>query len=408
MFTLAHWARSHHHARMLPAQPDQAEAPRFIVGAMTGTSIDGGLDAAIVSVHGRGLAMHAPLILGRTYDLGALSADLRRIAAQEALTARELARIAHEFGVCHADAISSLCGEAGVTPDLVVLHGQTVFHAPPHSWQLIDPWPVATRLGCAVRYDLRGANLASGGQGAPITPIADFVLFADTVEPKTILNLGGFANGTLLPPRERGVDGVRGFDICPCNHLLDRVAHTRLGRPYDEDGHMAARGKADTDLAARIASVILPPAAPVTTNRGARSLGTGDEAARAVELTVDLAPEDACATVAEALAIAIARSIAEAGHAQVSTIVVAGGSARHRFLRNRLAAHTGSVVETSDEHAGIPVQMREAAAMAVLGALADDRMSFALPRVTGAPSAVVDSARISPLPAENVGGLQPL
>ena len=230
---------------MTPSAGASDPAPRFVVGTMTGTSIDGDLDAAVVSIHGHGLEMRAPLVLGRSFPLGTVADDLRRIAAQGAMNAREFASIAHAFGECHAHAVESLCDEAGVKPDLAVLHGQTVFHAPPLSWQLVDPWPVAARLGCAVRYDLRGANIASGGQGAPITPLADFILFADEAMPKTILNLGGFANATLLPPRASGTDGIRGFDACACNHLLDRVARTRLGRPFDEDGRRAAHGGGD-------------------------------------------------------------------------------------------------------------------------------------------------------------------
>lgn len=379
-------------ARMTPSAGASDPAPRFVVGTMTGTSIDGDLDAAVVSIHGHGLEMRAPLVLGRSFPLGTVADDLRRIAAQGAMNAREFASIAHAFGECHAHAVESLCDEAGVKPDLAVLHGQTVFHAPPLSWQLIDPWPVAARLGCAVRYDLRGANIASGGQGAPITPLADFILFADEAMPKTILNLGGFANATLLPPRASGTDGIRGFDACACNHLLDRVARTRLGRPFDEDGRRAAHGTPDPALAAAIAESIAPS---VRSAANTRSLGTGDEAASAVDLTADLSPQDACATVTEGLALALAARLLAAGHEVGSTIVVAGGSARHRLLRERLAQHASSPVETSEEHTGIPVAMREAACMAVLGALADDGLRFTLPQVTGATSRTLDSARIS-------------
>jgi 1,6-anhydro-N-acetylmuramate kinase len=359
---------------------------------MTGTSIDGDLDAAVVSIHGHGLAMRAPLVLGRSYPLGKVADELRRIAAQEAMNAREFARIAHAFGECHAHAVESLCKEAGVKPDLVVLHGQTVFHAPPLSWQLIDPWPVAASLECAVRYDLRGANIASGGQGAPITPLADFVLFAAEATPKTILNLGGFANATLLPPRASGPSEIRGFDACACNHLLDRVARTRLGRPFDEDGRAAAHGTPDLALATAIAGVLAPSEGSTPS---VRSLGTGDEAVGAVDLTADLSPQDACATVTEGLALALAARLLAAGHEAGSTIVVAGGSARHRALRERLALHASSPVETSEDHTGIPVAMREAAGMAVLGALADDGIPFTLQNVTGASSRTIDSARIS-------------
>jgi hypothetical protein len=94
-----------------------------------------------------------------------------------------------------------------------------------------------------------------------------------------------------------------------------------------------------------------------------RSLGTGDEAASLVALAEGLAPFDACATVVEGLALALASLLTASGHAAGRSIVVAGGSARHRMLRERLAEHASSEVETSDEHAGIPVEMREAAAM---------------------------------------------
>jgi 1,6-anhydro-N-acetylmuramate kinase len=377
---------------MPQAEPSFESKPRFVVGTMTGTSIDGDIDVALVSVHGHGLAMQAPLVLGRSYPLGAIAADLRRAAAQEPMPAREFARIALAFGDSHAQAIAALCAEAGVKPDLAVLHGQTVFHAPPVSWQLIDPWPVAVQLGCAVRYDLRGANIASGGQGAPITPLADFILFADAAKSKTILNLGGFANATLLPPRAHGPEGIRGLDLCASNHVLDRVALTRLGRSFDEDGRAAAKGTPDLDIAREIAARLGRDAAAASA--GPRSLGTGDEAASLVELTVDLDPSSACATVVEGLALTLAARLIAAGHEPGGTIVVAGGSARHRLLRERLAEHASSMVETSDEHTGIPVAMREAAGMAVLGALAEDGLRFTLPQVTGAASRALDSGRI--------------
>jgi 1,6-anhydro-N-acetylmuramate kinase len=394
------------HAAMLPAAPSPDSKPRFVVGTMTGTSIDGDIDVALVSVHGHGLAMQAPLVLCRSFPLGTIASDLRRIAAQEAMHAREFARIALAFGEAHASSIAAVCEQAGVKPDLAVLHGQTVFHAPPLSWQLLDPWPVAARLGCAVRYDLRGANIASGGQGAPITPLADFILFADAAKPKTILNLGGFANATLLPARAAGAEGIRGLDLCTCNHVLDRVAHTRLGRAFDEDGRAAAKGTPDLDIAREIAARLRSD--PSAQAGRPRSLGTGDEAASLVGLTVDLGPFDACATVVEGLALALAARLHAVGHQIGGTVVVAGGSARHRILRERLAEHASSRVETSDEHTGIPVVMREAAGMAVLGALAEDGLRFTLPQVTGATSRVLDSARISPALSPDSSGNGPL
>ena len=109
-----------------------ATHPRFVAGTMTGTSIDGDLDAALVEVHGRGLAMRASIVQTGSWALGDVAADLRRIAAQEPLAARDFARIARAFGEAHARALAELCSSAGIAPDLVVLHGQTVFHAHLH------------------------------------------------------------------------------------------------------------------------------------------------------------------------------------------------------------------------------------------------------------------------------------
>jgi 1,6-anhydro-N-acetylmuramate kinase len=360
---------------------------------MTGTSIDGDLDAAIIAVHGRGLDMRAPLVHGQSFPLGALADDLRRVASGAAMTARDFTRLAHAFGLLHAEAIAELCDAASARPDLVVLHGQTVMHAPPLSWQLVNPWPVAVRLGCPVRYDLRAANLSSGGQGAPITPLADFVLYGEEARAKTILNLGGFANATLLPARSEGPGAIRGLDLCPCNHLLDRVAHTRLGRAFDQNGRAARQGRPDESIAAAIAEMAMAPAQALAAH-GRRSLGSGDEAADAIDRTTDLSPEDACATVVEAVARMLADGLAAAGHALHAPIVVAGGSARHQVLCDRLAQLSGSPVETSDVHAGIPCHLREAAAIAVLGALSDDGMRYSLAQVTGAESAVPESGVI--------------
>ena len=375
--------------------PPPRESRRFVAGTMTGTSIDGDLDAALIEVIGSGLAMRARFVVGHSHALGDLATDLRRIAAQELLAASDIAQIARAFGEAHADALAELSAIAGIEPDLTVLHGQTVFHAPPLTWQLLDPWPVATRLHCRVRYDLRGANVSSGGQGAPITPLADFVLFGGT-EDTIVMNLGGFINATLVPARTRGVDAIRGFDVCACNHLLDSVARSRLGAAFDHNGEAALRGVVDESLSRQISEAIAP--AEAKGERGAqtsrRSLGTGDEAARLVDLTKALSPSDACRTVVDAIADAALRVIAFDASVRPTRILLAGGSARNRALRAAIALRTDVSVQTTAESHAIPVHMREAAEIAILGALADDGVCFTLPQVTGAASRAIDSALI--------------
>lgn len=344
---------------------------RLVAGCMTGTSLDG-LDAAIVRIEGVGLAMAARFVRGTTRPLGDLAAPLRRLAEQEPMTAGAIAALARDFALLHADALRELIGPDRV--DLVAVHGQTVFHAPPVSWQLISPAPIARTLGVPVVTDLRAADLASGGQGAPITPLADWVMLRRAGERRAVVNLGGFCNVTLLPAGEDAA-GVAGLDVCPCNHLLDAIARTLFNTPFDADGARASAGSVHPPAAEDLDSVLRGARQP------RRSLGTGDEAAEWVlRWRVRVKSEDLAATACEV----IARLVSEATSG-VGRILLAGGGARNRALARAIAGACPVPVEPTDAH-GLPGAYREAAAMAVLGALSQDRVPITLPSVTGVPA----------------------
>src|SRR5262245_39250630 len=125
---------------------------RRVVGCMTGTSIDG-LDAALVEIEGVGLAMKAKVVRCVSRPLDDVGTTLRMIAEQRPMIASEIAAAMHTFAMLHAAAIQELLGREKC--DLVCVHGQTVFHKPPHSWQLMQPAPIARSIGVPVVYDLR-------------------------------------------------------------------------------------------------------------------------------------------------------------------------------------------------------------------------------------------------------------
>lgn len=133
---------------------------------MTGTSLDS-LDVALVEIHGTGLELRADVVRCLTRPLGSLTGPLRALAAQQPATAGRISTLARELATLHVYALHELVGEEPV--DLIAVHGQTVFHHPPASWQLINPAPIAQALRTPVVFDLRAADLAAGGQGAPIT-----------------------------------------------------------------------------------------------------------------------------------------------------------------------------------------------------------------------------------------------
>ncbi len=365
----------------LEAMNGKTEAIRHVVGVMTGTSIDG-IDAAMVRIRGVKLAMRADLVVRNGCGLGNIGTRLRHAAEQKPMTAGELATLARDLGCLHAQTIAELLEGQSVGPNLICVHGQTVFHQPPVSCQLINPEPIAQQFGCPVVFDLRQADLAAGGQGAPITPIADWVLFRDEKKRRAVINLGGFCNVTVLPasgavvePGLGELEGIAGFDVCACNQILDLIARDGLKKPFDDNGAAAQGGKVNASAAAALLELL---------NRqrvSRRSLGTGDEVSNWVHasLKAGVAAGDLAATAVDAIAGCIAAAI---DSHRVDEIILAGGGARHLALKKAIGDAATTTVRISDELA-VPLEARESMAFAVLGALCADGVAITLPQVTG-------------------------
>lgn len=357
---------------------------RLVLGAMTGTSIDG-IDLALAEVSGCGLAMSARLVASRSAGLGTLAPRLRAAADQQPITAGELAALARELGELHARESRQLLRDAGIPHiHLAAIHGQTVFHRPPTSLQLLNPNPIAAELGCDVVFDLRGHDLALGGEGAPLTPLADWVLYR-APHARAVVNLGGFANATLLPADdgsapERHVAAIRGADLCACNQLLDRAARAVLDRDFDEGGAAAGSGTRQERAFAELSTLLAPGA-------GGRSLGTGDELFGWVDRhRGHMTPADLLATAADAVGSAIGSALAKGG---VQEAILAGGGARHARLTKSIGRACGVRVVASDD-LGIPSGIRESLGWAVLGALAQDGVDVALPGITHRPGGAAE------------------
>lgn len=334
---------------------------------MTGTSLDG-LDCAVVEISGHGLEMSARFVRASSTRLGTVAVPLRALADQQPMSAGEIAGVARELALAHASAVEELLG--GESVDLVCVHGQTVFHAPPMSWQLMQPAPIARAARCPVVFDLRAADLAAGGQGAPITPIADYVLFR-SLAPVAVANLGGFCNVTVV--ENAGVEGVKARDVCACNQLLDQIARSLLHCAYDEGGSRAARGTVHEEALIDLEGVLAVQA------NARRSLGTGDELGEWISrFRAHVSPEDLAATACEGLAQAIVGAVP----AGVERLLLAGGGLRNATLARALASCALCRVGPTDAH-GVPAAFREAMEFAVLGALCQDGVPITLPQVTG-------------------------
>ncbi|MEO0483667.1 MAG: anhydro-N-acetylmuramic acid kinase [Planctomycetota bacterium] len=349
------------------------DAPsRVVIGCMTGTSLDG-LDAAAVRVglaaEGDAGRVRAEFLEGFSAPLGEAAPALRALASGERLSAQAIAETALAFGRLHARVAGELASRQGA--DLIAVHGQTVYHGPPASWQLMNPWPIAEALRAPVVTDLRGADLAAGGEGAPITPMADWVMLRSATETRCVVNLGGFCNITVLPAGG-GPGSVSARDVCACNQVLDAVARAGLGATFDRDGAAAMAGSADAGFVEWFGEALGRQAS------AGRSLGTGDELdAMAREMAASASAE----CVAASACVAIAGVIAAAVPADADRVLVAGGGVHNARLMAELTAASGAAVASTDT-AGLPAAYREAAAMAVLGSLARDCAAITLQPVT--------------------------
>ncbi len=372
---------------------------RLIAGCMTGTSIDG-LDAALVRITGQGLAMKVTVLNCLEVELGDLAIPLKRLSLQQSMKAEEIARTAHDFGLLHLKALRELAG--GSKLDLISVHGQTVLHKPPLSWQLINPSVIAYGLDTPVVYDLRAADLASGGEGAPITPLADFILFRSSSETRGIVNLGGFCNVRILPhippsvsrggqrggikhPTSPCIDNIAGMDVCSCNQLLDSIADKLFGEPYDDNGQHAAKGEVLPEGFETLLRMLSDQA------NERRSLGTGDELEEWLhKYSSGNSAEDIVRTACAAVAQAIVNSCQP-----VDRLIIAGGGVKNSTLMSEIRDRATIPVDLSDDY-DIPFKFREAVAMAVLGALCQDRIPITLPQVTEIEIAPVSGCWVIP------------
>lgn len=364
-------------------------AQRLIAGAMSGTSADG-VDVAIVAIDGIGLEMSARLISHRhlPYERK-LQTWIPEIRERSQVDLSALAAGAREISHAYATAVQQALAAAGIGSSAmagIAAHGQTLFHRPPDTIQWIDPALLAAETGCTVISDFRRADCAAGGQGAPLVPFADYILFRDPTLDRAIVNIGGIANITCIPA-EASLDRLIAFDTGPGNCISDYLMRTRGpgGAAVDIDGRRASTGQVMQDLLLEMRRY------PFFSVRGPKSTD-GPEMIRAYQHARNKiggtpALEDELATACAITAAEIARGLWPFGDRFAGELIAAGGGVRNKQIMGLLESHVGKV-RTTDE-LGIPSQAREAIAFALLGAATLDGIPANVPSVTGASRPVL-------------------
>ena len=387
---------------------------RLFAGLMSGTSLDG-VDAIVISLRGSDPAdveWEVRGFLSRPYR----PRVRRRI--REAIGsggARELAWCHAELGRASAGTLRSLLEEDAAAGTLAAagFHGQTVWHEPPHggargvTLQLGDPAALAAELGCPVVADFRSADMAAGGQGAPLVPWPDWVLLRRPGRGRALQNIGGMGNVTWLPA-DGGSERVRGFDTGPGVALIDRAAELASGgrASMDRDGRRAASGRV---LERLLAELLADPffAEPPPRSTGRERFGD----ARLDEIIASRPPEsdaewdDLLATLTELTARSVALSYARflpAG--AVDEVVVTGGGARNPTLVAAIRRHLAPLpVRTGARALGLDPDAREAAAFALLAWAHLNGIPGNVPAVTGARAPRVLGALYPAPPSARAG-----
>ena len=363
------------------------------LGLMSGTSCDG-VSAALVRFQGTRLRVLAE----RTTPYSAALRNRLRGAAQ--LQAPELSALNMTLGAVFAGAAQRLLRSARTAPARLTVigsHGHTIYHGPrdpvPSTLQLGEPALIAERTGVPVVANFRPADVAAGGEGAPLVPAFDEAFFGHGPV-RALQNIGGIANVTVVG---RGVPTLA-FDTGPGNCLLDAAAQAVNRRlRFDPHGQLALRGRIDhraVEQLWRHPYFRRPP--PKSTGR---ELFNERWLREVFGRRLTHAPHDVLATLTYFTAFSIARSLTRFVKPRVREVIVSGGGVRNRTLMRHLSRLLAPVPVRSIEHYGIPAQAKEPAAFAYLALRACRGQSNHVPAATGARSARVLGTVTRPFPA---------
>ena len=375
----------------------------IVAGIMSGTSADG-IDVAVVRI---AAAKPRPQLTLLAHEGFAFPIELRHkvLAAMNAASTStsELARLNWRLGLAYAEAVLATVKRHKIELDLVGCHGQTLYHQPRAAmyagrrfactWQAGEAAAIAAAIGVPVVSNFRPADMLAGGQGAPLVPLLDYVLFADSKRGRVLQNIGGIANLTAIPagasPHE-----VIAFDTGPGNMVMDALAQELFGKAFDRNGALAAEGAV---LSPVLAAALRNPYFQLKPPRTAGREQFGREYAAkflAACKRHSAKPEDALATAAALTAETIAGSYRRYVHRKMKggvDYIVSGGGARNHTLMAMLARRLeplGCELAASEQF-GMPVEAKEAAAFALLAWQTWHRLPGNVPAATGAARAAI-------------------
>ena len=365
------------------------------IGLMTGTSLDG-VDTAICKFDYDGNNFKVEELFFRTYPYSDKIKEMIGGIISDSKLLRDISQLNFALSKIYADAVNNALQESGISRESISaigMHGQTIWHQPnpkPFSGMHISSTFQAGNISALnaltsipVIGDFRSADVALGGQGAPLVPIFDYHFLKNQSKNVVALNIGGIANITYLP-KACTIDDVIAFDTGPGNVLLDIAAKKYFGKNYDPDGSLARQGKTDIPKLNELMNLeYISKPAPKSTGREFFNILLFNKYFENYSNGFD-----AHNTLTHFTAKSIAENIRSLS-TPVDEVIVAGGGARNSFLLELLGNYLPDVKVLTSEKIGIGIDSKEAVCFAFLAYLHDLKLQGNIPSATGAKKAVV-------------------
>ena len=347
---------------------------RNIIGLMSGTSCDG-IDACLANISGNGLSTKVDIIGFETYPY---KDEIRKLiieASQETTgTVSKICQLNFTLGKLFADAARRIAGKLSIPlseVDIIGSHGQTIYHVSSlkekidnrvgSTLQIGEPSVIAQETGVTTVADFRTRDIAAGGEGAPLVPYADFILFGREGINRAIQNIGGISNVTFLPDNG-DINKIIAFDNGPGNMIIDRFAEiiTDGKLKYDKDGELASKGKLNQDLLERLCThpyLSKPP--PKSTGREDFGIQFSDDLHKELRQS-NMDVFDAITTITAFTAKSISDSYRKfiLPSNKISEIIISGGGVRNPVLSQYLKDYLVGIKLRRADDFGIPLQRK--------------------------------------------------
>lgn len=376
---------------------------KYVIGLMSGTSLDG-VDAALVEILGNWVETKINLIgfLDYPFPYG-LKESILKNSVRETSNVEDISRLNFLIPQIYNEAIDSLCKQIDFDKskiDLIGSHGQTIHHLPEKvnffdhqissTLQIGDPSVLAKLSGIITVGDFRTGDVALGGQGAPLVPYFDYIIFHSAEKNRALLNIGGISNITVLHKNSKQHD-VLAFDTGPGNMMIDLLMKKFYKKEFDKNGEVASSGKINDDLFIALITQdsFIEAAPPKSTGREYY----GEEfLAPLLEEFADVPSEDWLHTVSKFTAYAVHRNYEKfiKEETEIDELIVSGGGAKNKFLYQSLADYFGKETEVKViDEIGISSDAKEAICFAVLANETISGNAANIPRTTGASRATI-------------------